>query len=73
MVCVRILGHYCGQLAKGPVLDKVVITAALQATFVLDGIDGTVGCGHGLQVRLTLPISCLGKFKYDLPTLFKFT
>ena len=47
-VCVRVLVCYVVQLAQGAGLDKAGFTATLEATFVPDGIDGTVGSGYGL-------------------------
>ena len=47
-VPIRALVCYIVQLAQVAVLDKVGFTATLEATFVPDGMDGTVGCGCGL-------------------------
>ena len=35
-------------LAQGTVPDRMVFTATLEATFVPDGICGTIGLGYGL-------------------------
>ena len=43
-VCMRALVCYIVQLAQGAVFDKVGFTATLEATFVPDDTDGTIGC-----------------------------
>ena len=57
-VCIRALLCYVIWFAQGAVLDKVGYTATLEAAFVPDGIDETVGSGCALQVGGYSKVQC---------------